>query len=106
MDFSALDTEQKEKLDTTLQAFYEYKVLARDNTASANELISNLIDDFIPKIEKGTKASRADKENNKQERKEAKQTIGDIVREFMREKDSKPDTTPEARQAYENLKNK
>lgn len=99
-----LTKEQLEKVNSVFEIAYEYRSMASENNSSATTATSDLLDELVPKLGKGSKSSFADRENNKEARKEAKQFIGDLYREFARNKDNKPDTTSEALVAYENMK--
>lgn len=96
-----LTEEQTEKMGSTFETVLEYKELAKGHNSAATEALKDLLEEFCPKP--AGKMDAAAKADFKKQRAETKQFIGDTLREYVREKENKPDTTAEALVASEKL---
>ena len=96
-----LTEEQYGKMKSIFDAAYDYSIMIKEHNSAKSELFSNFLDELCPKP--SGKMSPTDKENFKDQKKETKQFIMDTYRIYLRDKDNKVDTTPDALTASEKL---
>lgn len=94
--------DQYTKMKQIFEGAYEYAQMIKEHNSAKTELFTNFLEEICPKP--SGKMSPADKDHYKEAKKEAKQFISDTYRIYVRDKEMKPDTTPEALQAIDYLK--